>query len=71
MNDAYYYSEIATPREALYEAWARGFVKDSRDVSDYRLGGMNMGWELTGINNVEMQVRNISLKAMPKAPSEE
>jgi hypothetical protein len=52
--------------EALDEAWARGFVKDSRDLSDYRLGGMNMGWELTGINNVEMQVRNISLKAIPK-----
>jgi len=53
--------------EALDEAWARGFVKDSRDLSDYRLGGINMGWELTGINNVEMQVRNISLKAVPKA----
>jgi hypothetical protein len=49
-------------REALATAWARGFLKDSRDLSDYTIGGMNMGWELPGTFDVAMQVRNLSLK---------
>jgi len=49
-------------REALETAWARGFLKASNAVEDYHLGGMNMGWELPGTFNVEMQVRNLSLK---------
>jgi hypothetical protein len=49
-------------REALDTAWARGFLKDSKDLSDYTIGGMNMGWELPGTFDVAMQVRNLSLK---------
>lgn len=49
--------------EALQEAWNRGFLKDSQDLSDYGLGGMNMGWELPGINKVEMQVRGLGLRS--------
>jgi len=49
-------------RAALDAAWARGFLKDSKDLSDYTIGGMNMGWELPGTFDVAMQVRNLSLK---------
>ncbi len=49
-------------REALETAWARGFLADSKNVSDYRLGSVNMGWEVPGVFDVEMQVRNLSLR---------
>ena len=49
-------------REALETAWARGFLPDSKRLADYHISGMNMGWELPGIFDVEMQVRNLSLK---------
>ena len=49
-------------REALETAWSRGFLKNSKVLSDYCIGGMNMGWELPGSFDVEMQVRGLSLK---------
>lgn len=51
-------------REGLELAWQRGFLKDSRALADYRIAGMNLGWELPGLFDVEMQVRNLSLKAI-------
>ncbi|MDH7570934.1 MAG: hypothetical protein QHJ73_15260 [Armatimonadota bacterium] len=51
--------------EALSAAWERGFLKDSRDPADYRLGGFNLGWEVPGILDVEMQARGLSLKVFP------
>lgn len=48
--------------EALQTAWDKGFLQDSRDPADYRLGGMNLGWEVPGIFNVELQVRDLSLR---------
>jgi hypothetical protein len=53
-------------REALETAWARGFLTGSKDISDYYIGAMNMGWELPGTFDVEMQVRNLSLKVVEK-----
>ena len=50
-------------KAALAAAWERGFLKDSQDLADYRLGGMNLGWEVTGINDVAMEVRRLSLRA--------
>lgn len=50
--------------EALQTAWARGFLKDSKQAADYAIGGMNMGWELPGTFDVSMQVRNLSLKTV-------
>jgi hypothetical protein len=52
-------------REALKAAWARGFLKGSKSLTDYSIGGMNMGWELPGTFDVEMQVRALSLKTNP------
>jgi len=53
-------------RRALAEAWQRGFLKDSQAVADYRLGGMNMGWEMTGSHLVEMEIRDLGLRAIPR-----
>jgi len=52
--------------ESLKTAWAKGSLKDSHDLSDYRLGGMNIGWEVPGIFDVEMQLRDLSLRAVAK-----
>ncbi len=53
--------------EALKTAWARGFLKDSKTLSDYTIGGMNMGWELPGTFDVAMQIRNLSFKTTHSA----
>ncbi len=50
--------------EGLETAWRRGFLKDSRQLSDYRLGGMNTGWEVTGPLDVEMQLAGLKLDAV-------
>jgi hypothetical protein len=52
-----------TMRDALREAWKRGFLDDSREFSDYRIGAINMGWEVTGINRACLQVRDLSVVA--------
>jgi len=49
-------------REALETAWSRGFLQESKAMADYCIGGMNLGWEVPGIFDVELQVRNLSLK---------
>lgn len=48
---------------ALSEAWQRGYLSASQDLADYKLGGMNIGWELPGMNTGEMKIRNLSLVA--------
>jgi len=47
----------------LQEAWNQGFLSDSQDFADYYIGGMNIGWEVTGLNNASMQLRNYGLSA--------
>jgi hypothetical protein len=49
--------------KGLEEAWLRGYLSASQDLADYKLGGMNMGWELPGMNIGEMKIRNLSLIA--------
>ncbi len=50
-------------KDALKAAWERGFVDDSRDLGDYRLGGLSIGWEVPGTFGVALQIRDVSLKA--------
>jgi len=49
--------------EALETAWQRGFLRESRELADYRVTGMNLGWEVPGLFDVGMQVRDLSLEA--------
>jgi len=49
-------------REALDTAWQRGFLTESKDPADYHITGLNLGWEVPGIYDVAMQVRNLSLR---------
>jgi hypothetical protein len=49
--------------QALETAWQRGFAPGSRDLSDYRLTGLNLGWVVTGLFDVAMQVRGFEIEA--------
>jgi hypothetical protein len=51
-------------REGLETAWQRGYLADSQNVSDYGLGGMNTGWEVTGPWDVQMQIAGLRLEAV-------
>jgi len=48
-------------REGLATAWKAGFLKDSQVLTDYFIAGMNIGWEVPGIFDVEMQFKNLGL----------
>lgn len=50
-------------QEGLKTAWAKGYLRDSQDVSDYGITSMNFGWEVPGLNKVAIQIRDLSLKA--------
>lgn len=52
--------------EALESAWARGFLTESRDPADYHVTGMNLGWEVPGILDVSMRVKDLSLVIRPR-----
>jgi len=51
-------------QDALSTAWERGYLKDSHNIADYKLSSINLGWEITGINNVELQLRDLRLTAV-------
>ncbi|CAF1218428.1 unnamed protein product [Adineta steineri] len=48
-------------RLGLEAAVERGFL-NSTDLSKYYVGGMNIGWEVTGLNNGTIEIGNFSLK---------
>ena len=50
-------------KAALDTAWSEGILLDSQDYADYHIGGMNMGWEMPGLNDASMQIRNYSVVA--------
>ncbi|MEZ6070600.1 MAG: hypothetical protein R3C10_10070 [Pirellulales bacterium] len=55
-------------KAGLQEAWSRGLLLDSQDFADYKIGGMNMGWEMPGMNDASMQIRNYSVIATISIP---
>ncbi len=51
-------------RQGLEHARAKGFIRGSPDLADYRPLGIFIGWEVPGMFDVELQIRNLSLKAV-------
>jgi hypothetical protein len=52
----------------LQEAWKRGYLPDSHDMSDYRIGEAILGWEVPGLNDVAISVKDLRVAATLKAP---
>ena len=50
-------------RQDLEHARAKGFIQGSPDLADYRPLGIFIGWEVPGMFDVDLQIRNLSLKA--------
>ncbi len=50
--------------QSLNMAWDKGYLKDSRDLGDYRISSTNLGWEATGLFTGAIEFRNLSLKVM-------
>lgn len=48
--------------EAITLAHKRGYLKESPDTGDFAISSVNIGWEVTGINNVAIQIRNLDIK---------
>ncbi|MBN2505763.1 MAG: sulfatase-like hydrolase/transferase [Verrucomicrobia bacterium] len=49
--------------EALERAWSRGFCNSSTNLADYKIGSMNIGWEVPGLSAVSAQIKDLSLLA--------
>ena len=47
--------------KAVESAWSEGFLLDSRDIKDYRLGCITINWEVTGPVDVAMQLRDLRI----------
>lgn len=50
-------------KDALDAAWELGYLTNSMSYADYKIGGMNMGWEVPGLSCVTMQINDFSLDA--------
>ncbi len=50
-------------RAGMGECWKRGFLHDSNNPADYRVGGIFLGWEVPGLNDAAVAVKNLSLSA--------
>ena len=47
----------------LREAWKHGFLPDSQNLADYRIGGLVMGWEIPGLNDAAIAVKDLRATA--------
>jgi hypothetical protein len=59
---------LADAKNSVKVAFDRGFLK-SANIADYKIGGANIGFELTGLNITTMAFSNFSLKARKLASS--
>ncbi|MBO9591900.1 MAG: hypothetical protein J7599_03260 [Niabella sp.] len=50
-------------KQALTEAWSRGYLLESQNYNDYKLSLFTMGFECTGLNIGTMQTKNLDLVA--------
>ena len=50
-------------KDALETAWDLGYLTNSLNYADYKIGAMNMGWEVPGLSCVTMQVNDFGLEA--------
>jgi hypothetical protein len=49
--------------DGLNSAWANGHLTAGQNLDNYYIGGMNMGWEVTGLQTAALQIKNYSVQA--------
>lgn len=63
------YDMLPHIQAALQYAWDHDYLTESMDPNDYKIGAMNLGWEVPGLADVEMQVKDLSLTVAVPEPS--
>jgi hypothetical protein len=53
-------------RQGLERAHAKGFLMGSKDLADFRPLGIFIGWEVPGVFDVDLQIRDLSLVAVAR-----
>ncbi|HPA19696.1 MAG TPA: hypothetical protein PLU30_18250 [Verrucomicrobiae bacterium] len=48
----------------LGEAWKRGYLPASTNLADYRVGSVIMGWEIPGLNDAAVAVKDLRATAV-------
>lgn len=48
----------------LEEAWRRGYLEGSRALSDHKIAGVLLGWEIPGLNHAALAIRNMRAVAI-------
>ena len=51
--------------QAFNRARAEGYLKNSPDFGDFAITSVIIGWEVTGINNVSMRIKNLDVRVHP------
>ena len=52
--------------QGMQECWKHGYLSRSTDLADYRIGGLCMGWEITGLDDAAMALRGLRATATLK-----
>lgn len=52
----------------LREAWKRGYLPASQNLSDYRIGSLVMGWEIPGLNDAAVAFKDLRATATVSSP---
>lgn len=47
-------------KKGLQYAWSHGYLKTSTDIDDYYVQSMNLGWEITGAFDTELEIYKLS-----------
>ncbi len=60
------YDLLPLLKEAVDSAWERGYLSKSKNIGDYGLGCLNLGWEVPGPINVKAEFADFSLDVKRK-----
>lgn len=52
----------------LQEAWKRGYLPASQNLSDYRIGSLVLGWEIPGLNDAAIAIKDLHATATVSHP---
>ncbi|TSA33138.1 MAG: hypothetical protein D4R65_08335 [Verrucomicrobiaceae bacterium] len=55
--------------DGLREAWKRGYLPASQNLSDYRIGSLVMGWEIPGLNDAAVAFKDLRATATISSPA--
>ncbi|HCF94073.1 MAG TPA: hypothetical protein DEW46_03340 [Verrucomicrobia bacterium] len=52
--------------KAIRTGWARGYLSKSKDIGDFRIVSFILGWEMPGVNAVEIEFSELDLRVVER-----